>query len=73
MDPTPPERLRFGHLSVGLQIILILILVGSCSGGSDNSVVNPGVSDDEIQQLRQEISSLDKEIRRLRKEVRRQR
>jgi hypothetical protein len=73
MDPPAPRRLTFGQLSVGLQIILILILVGSCSGASNNSVTNPGINDGEIQQLRQDISGLDKEVRQLRREVRRQR
>ena len=73
MDPPPQRRLTFGQLSVGLQIVLILILIGSCSGASNNSVTNPGVADDDVQQLRQEIRSLDNEVRQLRREIRRQR
>lgn len=73
MDSPSSQRLTFGQLSVGLQIILILILVGSCSGASNNSVTNPGITDDEVQQLRQDIRSLNTEVRQLRREVRRQR
>jgi hypothetical protein len=64
------NRFRFGQLSGGLQIILILILIGSCSGASDNAVTENGV-DDEVNALRRTTGGLHHEIRELRREVRR--
>jgi hypothetical protein len=68
---TPPsgdQRFSFKQLSVGLQIILTLILVGSCSGGSSNSVVRDEVGSD-IDALREDVRRLETQVRRLRREV----
>ncbi|MEA2142402.1 MAG: hypothetical protein QOI64_832 [Solirubrobacteraceae bacterium] len=72
MESPSHDRLTFGQLSVGLQIILIIILVGSCAGGSNNSVTNEDVSG-EVQVIGEQITSLEDEVRRLRSEVRRSR
>jgi len=48
-------------------------LVGSCSGASNDSVTNPGVTDEEVELLREDVRSLDKEVRQSRREVRLQR
>ncbi len=63
-DPHDGRVIRFTQLSVGFQIFLVCILIGSCSGGSasvdDNST--------ESQSL-QELQSLQNEVRGLREEV----
>ena len=73
MEPTPPQQLSFSQLSIGLRCILILTLVGSCAGGSNNRVTDSGVSDSQIQELSGEITNLEREVRRLRADVRRRR
>lgn len=74
----PPEReqrFTFSQLSVGLQLVLILILVGSCSGGSNNAVINDrGSSADvssDVSMLGEDVRRLEREVRRLRAELRR--
>lgn len=64
-----PRRFTFAQLSTGLQILLILILVGSCAGASDNSVTDQGASNSDVQQLSEQITGLEEEVRRLRREV----
>lgn len=51
--------IHFTQLSVGFQILLICILIGSCSGGSES------VRDDSSHELR----VLQEEVRGLREEV----
>jgi hypothetical protein len=73
MPSSTTRRFTFGQLSLGLQIILIFILLGSCSGASNNSVTNPGVSADDAEQLRRQVTTLSSEVRQLRRELHRQR
>jgi len=70
MSSPPRTRFTFGQLSVGLQIILILVLVGSCSGASNNSVTNPSVDDEEVVVLQEQVDELSTEVKSLRGEVR---
>jgi hypothetical protein len=53
-----PQRFGFGQLSFGFQLLIILILIGSCAGGSEP------VRDDTTN-LEQQISKLRVEVRRL--------
>jgi outer membrane murein-binding lipoprotein Lpp len=71
VDSPAPHRFTFGQLSGGLQLILIFILIGSCAGGSNNSVTDQGASQSEVQQLSDEIVKLEREVRRLRADVER--
>lgn len=76
MVPPPHEhRFTFSQLSVGLQILLIVILVGSCSGGSNNAVINDsGAGSDvgsDVSMLSEDVQRLEREVRRLRAEIRR--
>jgi hypothetical protein len=64
------RRFKFGQLSGGLQVILILILICSCSGGSDNAVTDNGLEDD-VHDIRRSTGGLNREVRQLRREVRR--
>jgi hypothetical protein len=64
------QRFSFKQLSGGLQVILILILIGSCSGASDNAVTDNDV-DDEVSALQRSTGGLRHEVRELRREVRR--
>lgn len=61
--------IRFSHFSTGLQVLLILILVGSCAGGSSqatqDTVDDSGVST-EVQLLRKDIQKLERQVRALR-------
>ncbi len=65
--------IRFGHFSTGLQVVLILILVGSCAGGSsdtvnnDADVNNDAVVSSDVQSLRQDIQNLD--VQSLRQDI----
>jgi len=73
MESTPPSSLSFYQLSLGLRIILIFTLVGSCAGASSESITDPGVSTNDVQQLGEQITSLEREVRQLRREVHRRR
>jgi hypothetical protein len=64
------RRFTFGQLSGGLQVILILILIGSCSGASDNAVTDNGLQDD-VHDISRSTGGLNREVRQLRREVRR--
>lgn len=61
--------IRFGHFSTGLQVFLILILLGSCAGGSSQAtqttVDNSNVST-EVQLLREDVQNLERQVRALR-------
>lgn len=70
MESTP-RSLSFYQLSVGLRMILIFTLIGSCAGASSNSITDRSVSANDVQQLREEITSLEREVRQLRREVHR--
>lgn len=62
--------IRFGHFSTGLQVLLILILVGSCAGGSSQAqdeYDNGGSDSSEIQALRQDVQGLERQVRALRR------
>jgi outer membrane murein-binding lipoprotein Lpp len=71
MEPTAPRSLSFYQLSVGLRMILIFTLIGSCAGASSNSITDRGVSTNDVQQLRSQITSLERDVRQLRREVHR--
>jgi outer membrane murein-binding lipoprotein Lpp len=73
MESTPPRSLSFYQLSVGMRMILIFTLIGSCAGASSNSITDRGVSTNDVQQLREQITSLEREVRQLRREVHRRR
>jgi hypothetical protein len=77
MESPPPRSLSFHQLSVGLRIILIVTLVGSCAGASSDSITDRGVSRNvsrnDFQQLGEQITSLEREVRQLRREVHRRR
>ena len=71
MEASPSEhRFRFNQLSGGLQVILILILIGSCSGASENAVTDNDVGD-EVSELQRSTGGLRHEVREMRREVRR--
>jgi hypothetical protein len=63
------RRLSFSQLSVGLQIIVVIILIGSCSGASNNDIVQDSATSSEVQALSDEVRMLEREIRRLRRDV----
>jgi hypothetical protein len=71
VDAPSPHRFTFGQLSLGLQIVLVCIFIGTCAGASDNSVTDNGATDVEVRQLGEEIAGLQDEVRRLQREVRR--
>jgi hypothetical protein len=71
VDSPSPHRFTFGQLSLGLQIILICIFIGTCAGASDNSVTDDAATDLQVQQLSEKIAGLEDEVRGLRREVRR--
>lgn len=61
--------IRFSHFSTGLQVLLILILVGSCAGGSSQATqeaVDTGDVSSEVQSLRQDVQQLERQVRALR-------
>ncbi|MDX6680867.1 MAG: hypothetical protein QOG94_906 [Solirubrobacteraceae bacterium] len=72
MQSSPPS-LTYSQLSIGLRMILIFTLIGSCAGASNNSVTDHGASDNEVQLLGEKITNLDAQVRQLRREVRRTR
>jgi hypothetical protein len=64
------KRFTFGQLSAGLQIILILILIGSCSGGSEpvrDETFSTSNLEQQISKLRVEVRRLDRSVQELQK------
>jgi outer membrane murein-binding lipoprotein Lpp len=70
MNDGPRGPIRVSHLSVGFQLLLVLILIGSCSGGSER-VTNTSSTDTAA--LRQQVQRLETEVRALRQDLRHQR
>ena len=66
------ERFKFGQLSAGLQIIVILILIGSCSGGSQQVTTDVDTTnlEQQISKLRVETRRVEDSVQQLQREVR---
>ena len=73
-DARRDAPIRFGHFSTGLQVLLILILVGSCAGGSSSqdtptqttTTVDNGEVITGVQSLREDVQNLERQVRALR-------
>lgn len=63
-DPHNDRVIHFTQLSVGFQILLICILIGSCSGASVNVRGNDSA---ELRDLQQEVRGLREEVEGLRR------
>lgn len=67
------RRFSFWQLSFGLQLILILTLIGSCgsAGSSTQTNSNVGNVSGDISSLRRDVNRLSNEVHHLRRAVRR--